>query len=61
MYLLVILAPLLGALSSGLFGRKLGEKGAGVFTSACLLLVLSWSTLIFYETTINCSATFLKL
>nr|WVH39744.1 NADH dehydrogenase subunit 5 [Parazoanthus axinellae] len=61
MYLLVILAPLLGALTSGFFGRKIGEKGAGIFTSACLILSLSWSALIFYETTLNSSTTYIKL
>nr|YP_009734620.1 NADH dehydrogenase subunit 5 [Sphenopus marsupialis]QIB71214.1 NADH dehydrogenase subunit 5 [Sphenopus marsupialis]WGU50013.1 NADH dehydrogenase subunit 5 [Sphenopus marsupialis] len=61
MYLLVVFAPLLGALTSGFFGRKIGEKGAGIFTSACLILSLSWSTLIFYETTLNSSTTYIKL
>nr|YP_010868419.1 NADH dehydrogenase subunit 5 [Epizoanthus rinbou]WGU19913.1 NADH dehydrogenase subunit 5 [Epizoanthus rinbou] len=61
MYLLVILAPLMGALTSGFFGRKIGEKGAGIFTSACLILSLSWSSLIFYETTLNTSTTYIKL
>nr|YP_009734555.1 NADH dehydrogenase subunit 5 [Microzoanthus occultus]QIB71110.1 NADH dehydrogenase subunit 5 [Microzoanthus occultus] len=61
MYLLVVITPLLGAMSSGFFGRKIGEKGAGVFTSGCLLLVLSWSCVIFYEATLSSSATYLKL
>nr|QJS34679.1 NADH dehydrogenase subunit 5 [Tylopathes sp. n. NB-2020] len=61
MYILVVLAPLIGALTSGLFGRKIGEKGAGVLTSGCLIISLSWSTLIFYETTLNSSTTYIKL
>nr|QJS34504.1 NADH dehydrogenase subunit 5 [Leiopathes cf. glaberrima NB-2020]QJS34518.1 NADH dehydrogenase subunit 5 [Leiopathes expansa]QJS34532.1 NADH dehydrogenase subunit 5 [Leiopathes montana]WQH63094.1 NADH dehydrogenase subunit 5 [Leiopathes sp.] len=61
MYILVVLAPLIGALTSGLFGRKIGEKGAGILTSGCLIISLSWSALIFYETTLNSSTTYIKL
>nr|WQH63111.1 NADH dehydrogenase subunit 5 [Taxipathes sp.] len=61
MYILVVLAPLVGALTSGLFGRKIGEKGAGILTSGCLIISLSWSALIFYETTLNSSTTYIKL
>nr|QJS34438.1 NADH dehydrogenase subunit 5 [Antipathes cf. dichotoma NB-2020]QJS34638.1 NADH dehydrogenase subunit 5 [Stichopathes abyssicola] len=61
MYILVILAPLVGALTSGLFGRKIGEKGAGALTSGCLIISLSGSTLIFYETALNSSTTYIKL
>nr|YP_009159665.1 NADH dehydrogenase subunit 5 [Halcampoides purpureus]AKQ50938.1 NADH dehydrogenase subunit 5 [Halcampoides purpureus] len=61
MYILVLTVPLLGALASGLFGRKIGEKGAGILTSSCLIISLSWSLLIFYETTLNSSTTYIKL
>nr|QXO87014.1 NADH dehydrogenase subunit 5 [Stichodactyla haddoni] len=61
MYILVLTVPLLGALISGLFGRKIGERGAGIFTSSCLIISLSWSLLIFYETTLNSSTTYIKL
>nr|YP_009758587.1 NADH dehydrogenase subunit 5 [Haloclava producta]QIN90405.1 NADH dehydrogenase subunit 5 [Haloclava producta] len=61
MYILVLTVPLLGALVSGLFGRKIGEKGAGIFTSGCLIISLAWSLLIFYETTLNFSTTYIKL
>nr|WRM53896.1 NADH dehydrogenase subunit 5 [Myriopathidae sp.] len=61
MYILVVLAPLVGALTSGLFGRKIGEQGAGLLTSGCLIISLSWSALIFYETTLNSSTTYIKL
>nr|ADO51441.1 NADH dehydrogenase subunit 5 [Pseudocorticium jarrei] len=61
MYLLVLFIPLLSAIVSGLFGRKIGERGAGVFTSSSI--VISWviSMLIFYETNINTSPTYIKL
>ena len=61
MYILVLTAPLWGALGAGWFGRKIGEKGAGVVTSSCLIISLSWSLLIFYETSLNSSTTYIKL
>ena len=38
MYLLVLFIPLLSAAISGLFGRKIGEKGAGIFTSSSIVI-----------------------
>lgn len=40
-YLLVLFTPLVGAMVSGLFGRKIGERGAGILTSSCLIISLS--------------------
>ena len=44
MYLLLVFAPLIGAISAGLFGRFLGSKGSQIVTVSCLTLscVLSW-------------------
>lgn len=61
MYILVLTAPFWGALGAGWFGRKIGEKGAGVATSSCLIISFSWSLLIYYEATLNSSATYIKL
>nr|QBM10202.1 NADH dehydrogenase subunit 5 [Amplexidiscus fenestrafer] len=61
MYLLVLFTPLVGAMVSGLFGRKIGEKGAGILTSSCLIISLSWCVLIFYETTLSSSTTHVQL
>jgi NADH-ubiquinone oxidoreductase chain 5 len=49
MYLLILLIPLISATISGLWGRNLGEKGAGIVTSTLIVLtsVLSW--IAFYE------------
>jgi hypothetical protein len=38
MYILIIAMPLMGAALSGLFGRKLGEKGAGYITSLMMIV-----------------------
>ena len=61
MYILILFLPLLSALISGLFGRKIGIKGAGVFTSSCITLTIFISCFIFYETTLSFSITYLKL
>lgn len=50
-----------GALAAGVGGRKLGEKGAGVLTSSCLIISLSWSVLVFYEIILSFSTTHIKL
>ena len=59
--ILVLFMPLLSAVVSGLFGRKIGVKGAGILTSSCI--VASWivSGCIFYETVINSSVVYIKL
>ena len=61
MYILVLLMPLLSAIISGLFGRKIGTKGAGVLTSCCIVISTIVSCYIFYETVLNTSATYIKL
>nr|YP_009139607.1 NADH dehydrogenase subunit 5 [Ricordea yuma]AKF78641.1 NADH dehydrogenase subunit 5 [Ricordea yuma] len=61
MYLLVLFIPLIGAMVFGLFGRKIGEKGAGILTSSCLIISLSGCVLIFYETILGFSTTHIKL
>ena len=45
MYLSIILIPLLSAISAGLFGRYLGSKGAGIFTTTSIGItsLLSWN------------------
>nr|YP_009020820.1 NADH dehydrogenase subunit 5 [Polymastia littoralis]AHM12901.1 NADH dehydrogenase subunit 5 [Polymastia littoralis] len=61
MYILVLFMPLLSAIISGLFGRKIGAKGAGILTSSCIVISTIISCCIFYETTLNSSATYIKL
>jgi NADH-quinone oxidoreductase subunit L len=38
MYLLILFIPLISASIAGLFGRKLGEKGAGIVTSTLIII-----------------------
>ncbi len=61
MYILVLFIPLLSAMISGFFGRKIGTRGAGVLTSSCIFITGIISGWIFYETVLNGSSTYLKL
>ena len=47
MYLLLVFLPLISSIISGLFGRFLGAKGSGIFTSVCILIacIISWWSL----------------
>lgn len=61
MYILVLFIPLLSAMISGFFGRKIGTKGAGVLTSSCISITAIISGWIFYETVLNGCSTYFKL
>ena len=61
MYILVLFLPVLSAIISGLFGRKIGTKGAGILTSTCISICVIISCCIFYETVLNFSPTYIKL
>jgi len=37
MYLLILFIPLISASIGGLFGRKLGDRGAGIITSSLIV------------------------
>lgn len=49
MYLSILLLPLLGAISSGLFGRKLGVTGGQLITCICMIAAAILSIIAFYE------------
>nr|YP_009158834.1 NADH dehydrogenase subunit 5 [Porites rus]CRN13693.1 NADH dehydrogenase subunit 5 (mitochondrion) [Porites rus] len=61
MYICILFILVVGALAAGVGGRKLGEKGAGILTSSCLIISLSWSILVFYEVVLSFSTTHIKL
>ena len=60
-YLLILFFPLVGSILTGCFGRHIGEKGAGILTSCCLIIGLSYSVLVGIEILFNSTATFLRL
>jgi NADH-ubiquinone oxidoreductase chain 5 len=49
MYLIIIFLPLISSLTSGLFGRFLGPKGASFITVSCLFFTSLISLFSFYE------------
>ena len=49
MYLSIILLPLLGAILSGFFGRKLGKTGAQFISTSSVGLAAIFSLIAFYE------------
>lgn len=53
MYLLILLLPLISAIIAGLFGRKLGEKGANFLTCTYLSLTTVLVYIISYENVLN--------
>ena len=61
MYLLVILIPLLSAVGSGLGGRYLGRKGAGLLSSVWVLASSLLSFVLCYEILINGSTVYIEL
>lgn len=61
MYLLLIVLPLIGFCSAGLFGRKLGPHGSSIISTGCLILSFFLSFFVFYEVAlINC-CTYIKI
>lgn len=61
MYYIILFLPLMSAISAGLFGRKLGSKGAGIITTGSIMItsILSW--IAFYEVGICTSPVYVPL
>lgn len=49
MYLLIVFLPLIGAFSSGFFGRFLGSTGSQIITTSCLAISMLFSWYAFFE------------
>ena len=49
MYLLILTLPLISTIISGLFGRWIGGRGAGIIGTLCIFLTFLISTFVFYE------------
>ena len=61
MYLLIILLPLIGSISAGLFGRKLGPNGSAIITTICLILAFLCSLFAFFEVALLGCCVYIKL
>jgi NADH-ubiquinone oxidoreductase chain 5 len=53
MYLAIIILPLLGAIVSGFFGRKVGVSGAQFITSLSIILTTLLVIIAFLEVGLN--------
>jgi NADH-ubiquinone oxidoreductase chain 5 len=53
MYLTLIVLPLLGSISSGFFGRKIGISGSHIITCGSVILTTFLAILAFIEVGIN--------
>jgi hypothetical protein len=49
MYLSILIFPLLGSISAGLLGRKIGVTGSHIITTTCLIISSILITIAFYE------------
>jgi NADH-ubiquinone oxidoreductase chain 5 len=61
MYLLIITLPLIGTIISGLFGHKIGLKGAMHITIGCIALTFLISCFAFYEVALQGSPCYVEL
>jgi NADH-ubiquinone oxidoreductase chain 5 len=61
MYLILVFLPLIGSITAGLFGRKIGPKGASIITVTLLFITFSISVFAFYEVALIGSPTYIKL
>ncbi len=61
MYLALIIFPLLGSISSGFFGRKIGVKGSHLLTCTFILITTVFSVMSFFEVGFNNIAVGVKL
>jgi NADH-ubiquinone oxidoreductase chain 5 len=49
MYLSILIFPLLGSISAGFLGRKIGVTGSHIITCSCLIISAILVTFAFYE------------
>ena len=61
MYLTLLALPMLGALTSGLLGRKIGVTGAHIITCMALVASALLSTVAFYEVGLSGSPVIVNL
>jgi len=61
MYLLIIFLPLIGSISAGLFGNKIGPYGATRITSLCILITCIFSYISFFDVALLHSPVYIQL
>ena len=60
MYLLLVFLPLIGSITAGMFGRKLGPKGSSIVTVTLLFITFLISVFAFYEVALVGSPVYIK-
>lgn len=53
MYFMIILLPLLGSIICGFFGRKIGNNGAKLIASLCVILTTMFALVLVFEVAFN--------
>ena len=53
MYLTIIVLPLLGSITSGFFGRKVGTTGSQIITCSCVIITTILAIITFFEVGFN--------
>lgn len=61
MYLIIVFLPLISFCLSGLFGKKIGSKGASFITVICLITTFFCSFFAFYEVALIGSPVYIKM
>ena len=61
MYLIIITLPLLAAIVSGFFGRKIGVSGSHVVTCGAIMLTTLITIFTFFEVGLNSLPVSIKL
>jgi NADH-ubiquinone oxidoreductase chain 5 len=61
MYLLIIFLPLIGAITSGFFGKQIGVEGATRITATCIAITCLFSCIAFYEVALAGSPCYIDL
>jgi len=61
MYSLILYFPLFSAATGLLFGRYIGEKGAGILTTSCIAITCALSYFALYENGLCATATYVHL
>ena len=61
MYLLIIFLPLIGSISAGLFGNKVGPYGATRITSFCIFVTCIFSYISFFDVALSHSPVYIQL
>jgi NADH:ubiquinone oxidoreductase subunit 5 (subunit L)/multisubunit Na+/H+ antiporter MnhA subunit len=61
MYTSIIFIPLIGSISAGFFGRKLGVKGSQLLTSSAILITTLLAITSFIEVGLNNASVSIQL